>query len=91
METEGFNERIKDWWTSFEFEGRPDFILASKLKAMKTKMKDWSVSTYDNLEKRKKEMLNSVHEFDNTQQSRPLTEGETLQTASVVKEFEEYV
>lgn len=31
LETEGFNERIKDWWTSFEFEGRPDFILASKL------------------------------------------------------------
>ncbi|WMV55749.1 hypothetical protein MTR67_049134 [Solanum verrucosum] len=64
LETEGFNERIKDWWTSFEFEGRPDFILASNLKAMKTKLKDWS--------------------------SRPLTEGETLQKASVVKEFEEY-
>lgn len=57
---------------------------------MKTKLKDWSVSTYGNLEKRKKEMLNRVHEFDNIQQSRPLTEGETLQKASVVKEFEEY-
>ncbi|XP_015169579.1 uncharacterized protein, partial [Solanum tuberosum] len=90
LETEGFYERIKDWWTSFEFEGRPDFILASKLKAMKTKLKDWSVSTYGNLEKRKKEMLNRVHEFDNIQQSRHLTEEETLQKASVVKEFEEY-
>ncbi|WMV08580.1 hypothetical protein MTR67_001965 [Solanum verrucosum] len=72
LETKGFNERIKDWWTSFEFEGRPDFILASKLKAMKTKLKDWSVSTYGNLEKRKKEMLNRVHEFDKIQQSSPV-------------------
>ncbi|KAG5611511.1 hypothetical protein H5410_022792 [Solanum commersonii] len=83
LEIEGFNERIKDWWTSFEFEGRHDFILASKLKAMKTKLKDWSVSIYGNLEKRKKEMLNKVHEFDEIQQSRPLTKGETLQKASV--------
>lgn len=90
LETDGFNERVKQWWTAFEFEGRPDYILASKLKALKYNLKEWSASTYGNLEKKKKELLNKISDFDSIQQSKPLTEEEAVQKANMVKEFEDY-
>lgn len=31
LSTKDFVDRIKGWWTSFEFIGKPDYILASKL------------------------------------------------------------
>ncbi|WMV55562.1 hypothetical protein MTR67_048947 [Solanum verrucosum] len=60
-----------------------------KLKALKSKLKEWSASTYGNLEK-KKELLTRIIEFDCIQQSRPLTEEEVVQKANVVKDFEDF-
>ncbi|XP_070007559.1 uncharacterized protein [Nicotiana sylvestris] len=39
LNVEGFEDRIREWWGSFEFSGRPDYILACKLKALKGKLK----------------------------------------------------
>ena len=35
LKTEGFVERIKNWWSAYTFMGSPSFILANKLKALK--------------------------------------------------------
>jgi len=39
LQANGFKDRIKGWWESFTCEGRPDFILAFKLNALKEKLK----------------------------------------------------
>lgn len=39
-QVEGFHELVKNWWDSFDFAGRPDYILASKLKSLKNKLKN---------------------------------------------------
>ena len=49
LDTEGFTNRIKEWWDTISFSGRPNFILASKLKALKEKLKVWSRSDQANL------------------------------------------
>ncbi|KAM3252928.1 hypothetical protein P3L10_006998 [Capsicum annuum] len=41
LNQEGFVERVKNWWSEFEFYGKPDYILACKLKALKGKLKEW--------------------------------------------------
>lgn len=60
------------------------------MKALKTKLKEWSSNTYGNLEKKKKELLNRITDFDNIQQGRPLSDVEVIQKASLTKEFEDY-
>lgn len=60
------------------------------MKALKTKFKEWSSNTYGNLEKKKKELLNRITDFDNIQQGRPLSDVEVIQKASLTKEFEDY-
>ncbi|XP_060216839.1 uncharacterized protein LOC132644270 [Lycium barbarum] len=49
LDTEGFNERVKGWWDSFNHSGKPDYILVTKLKALKGKLKEWSKTTQGNL------------------------------------------
>uniref|UniRef100_A0A0V0HAJ5 Putative ovule protein n=1 Tax=Solanum chacoense TaxID=4108 RepID=A0A0V0HAJ5_SOLCH len=49
LQIEGFLDRVKEWWTSFDCEGRTDFILAFKLKALKIKLREWSKSAQGNL------------------------------------------
>lgn len=53
LQIEGFQSRIKHGWNSFNCEGRPDFILAFKLKALKAKLKEWSKTLQGNPEMQK--------------------------------------
>ncbi|KAF3652347.1 hypothetical protein FXO37_17559 [Capsicum annuum] len=39
LSKEGFVDKVRNWWNSFEFSGKPDYILASKLKVLKGKLK----------------------------------------------------
>lgn len=53
LEVDGFLDLVRDWWTSFAIEGRPNFILAKKLRFLKAKLKEWNAATYENLDKKK--------------------------------------
>jgi hypothetical protein len=39
MKSEGFVEQVKTWWMSYRFQGSPSFVLARKLKALKSDLK----------------------------------------------------
>lgn len=89
LETEGFTDRVRNWWTSFIFEGRPDYILACKLKALKGRLKEWSQSNYGNVEIRKNLILHQISELDAIQQLRGLNEEQKIKRANLFMEFEE--
>lgn len=67
LQTEGFIDRIEEWWKSFTCQGRPDFILAYKLKALKAKLKDWSKTIEGNLVRQKTSILNQLAEMEEVQ------------------------
>ena len=54
---EGLKEKVKIWLDSFSSVGNLDFVLMAKLKALKTKLKDWSKSVQGNLENQKQLVL----------------------------------
>lgn len=49
----GFSDMVKTWWLSFEVQGRPDYILACKLRMLKGKLKEWNDTNHANFEVRK--------------------------------------
>ncbi|WMV42289.1 hypothetical protein MTR67_035674 [Solanum verrucosum] len=85
----GFTDRISSWWHSFNFSGRPDFILASKLKALKTKLKDWSMSEQGNLGSKMRVLLKKLSKFDEIMKGRGLSEWEISSKNSTLLEYEE--
>ncbi len=46
---EGFMEKVRSWWESYSFTGTPSFILANKLKALKSNLKKWNAEVLGNV------------------------------------------
>ncbi|CAN4127918.1 unnamed protein product [Withania somnifera] len=84
LDTEGFTDEVNEWWNSFKFEGRPDFILSCKMKALRSKLKEWSRSTQGNLGLQRKELLEKMTEFKAVMTDRMLTEDEISRKSEVV-------
>ena len=81
-------DRIKVWWNDFEFYGKPDYILACKLKALKEKLKEWSRNEQGNLKLQKNNLLNQMVELESHQSNRVLTEEEIEKKATLFIEYE---
>ena len=39
LKDEGFMDRVRSWWESYQFHGAPSFVLANKLKLLKNDFK----------------------------------------------------
>ena len=50
---EGFKDILKSWWEGDNFSGPSSFILAKKLKVLKSKLKEWNKNTFGKVEYRK--------------------------------------
>ncbi|WMV43213.1 hypothetical protein MTR67_036598 [Solanum verrucosum] len=64
LQTKGFLDRVKMWWNSIVCEGRPDFILAFKLRALKDKLKEWAKTSNGNLAMQKQNILAKLAELE---------------------------
>lgn len=89
LQTEGFKEKVKEWWESFRVTGRPDYILAIKLKMLKGKLKEWNLANYGNLERKKTDILGRIAQLDLLQEQRSLTDDELAQKVNLEVEVEE--
>ncbi|WMV13881.1 hypothetical protein MTR67_007266 [Solanum verrucosum] len=89
--TEGFIDRARTWWNSFDYTGRPDYILASKLKALKHKLKEWSRSEQGNLGQQRKSLLEKLAAMENIATDRGLTEDEATEKARLLLNLEDLI
>ncbi|XP_075665423.1 uncharacterized protein LOC142635093 [Castanea sativa] len=64
LKTEGFVDRVKQWWDGYSFEGSPSFFLAQKLKALKANLKKWNREKFTDLAFRKKNKLTELMWLD---------------------------
>ncbi|PHT60041.1 hypothetical protein CQW23_02404 [Capsicum baccatum] len=79
LNTGGVMDRVKEWWSSFDYTGRPYFILASKLKALKHKLKEWSRSRQGNLGQQRMGLLEKLASLESIATDRVLTEDEAVE------------
>ena len=89
VQVEGFREKVNDWWCSFSVNGTPSFILASKLKLLKGKLKQWGYENKVNWKQQKEEILNQIACLEKIQEQRILTDDELLQKVHLSKELDE--
>ena len=46
LKDEGFVDRVRSWWESYQLQGAPSFVLANKLKLLKNDLKRWNVEVF---------------------------------------------
>ena len=69
--------------------GRPDYKLATKLRLLKTKLKEWSRENRGNWKVRKEQILSQIRDMEVTQETRSLTGDEQLLKVHLGMEYEE--
>ena len=60
----GFKELLKGWWQNLKFHGSFSYILAAKLKGLKSILKSWNMEVFGRVEVKKKEALHRVSFWD---------------------------
>ncbi|KAH0751395.1 hypothetical protein KY285_004543 [Solanum tuberosum] len=89
LRVDGFADKIKEWWLSFNINGTGSYILATKLKMLKQKLKEWRMTHRNDWKHKKEEILHQLAEMEKTQELRLLSEDELLQKVHLAMEFEE--
>ncbi|XP_034697248.1 uncharacterized protein LOC117923113 [Vitis riparia] len=64
LRVNGFMDNIKEWWRSYNFRGKPSFVLAKKLQALKYDLKMWNKGTFSNVSTRKDATLEKLNYLD---------------------------
>ena len=49
LKVDGFKERVQRWWDAYIFQCTPSYIVACKLKALKTDLKKWNEEVFGNV------------------------------------------
>lgn len=83
---EGLSEKIKEWWESFNTKGTVSFVLASKLKMFKVKLKERGLENKNNSKQEEEDILPQWSILEKIQELKTLIENEKLQLSM---EFEE--
>uniref|UniRef100_A0A2N9IEM8 Reverse transcriptase zinc-binding domain-containing protein n=1 Tax=Fagus sylvatica TaxID=28930 RepID=A0A2N9IEM8_FAGSY len=73
---EGFVERVRSWWGSYQVEGTPSFVFTSKLKALKVDLKKWNETEFGHVNAQKQNLLAGLRELDVVADLRPLSDEE---------------
>ena len=64
VKEEGFKELLKSWWQGFIVRGSCSFVLAEKLKALKTNLKIWNKEVFGKIGVNKTLALEKVSFWD---------------------------
>jgi hypothetical protein len=56
LKAEGFVDRVRLWWMSYNFQSSSSFFLARKLKALKADLRAWNKHVFGNVDNQKKNM-----------------------------------
>ncbi|KAF5472901.1 hypothetical protein F2P56_009564 [Juglans regia] len=91
LKLEGFVERAKHWWISYQFNGTLSFIFANKLKALKIDLKEWNKQSFGDIRENKNIKWLEIQELDRLQEVRPLSEEEQLQRTVLVVNLERII
>jgi septum formation inhibitor MinC len=78
---------VKQQWDSYNFLGSLSFILASKLKALKADLRRWNEEVFENVERKKKFLLEELHVLDIVEEERALGV-ERMKKVEVLSELE---
>ena len=74
LKEEGFVERVKGWWSSYQFQGTISFILAKKLRALKGDIKTCNKTVFGNVGVLNKERVEELKALELAKEGRGLSE-----------------
>ena len=91
LKVDGFKDLLREWWQGTEVSGKASFRLASKLKVLKQKIKNWNRDVFGRLEVNKNLALQQVEFWDRVESERSLLVSETEMKKEAKETFKKWV
>jgi hypothetical protein len=88
LRDEGFVEKVRHWWDSFQFFGSASFVMAKKLRALKWEIKRWNLEEFGDVRERNKASHEELKSLDSIEEGRQLTEEEKARRSQISRELE---
>ncbi len=88
LKTEGFVDRVKNWWSTYTFTGSPSFILASKLKALMEDLKCWNKYVFGDVNLKQLQLLADLSQFDEQEELGGLSQADRDSRKAVLSELD---
>jgi hypothetical protein len=88
LQAEGFMDKVRGWWDSYDFHGSPSFVLTNKLKALKMDLKKWNKEEFGCVVERINSLVASIKVLEEVEESRVLNGAERGQKERAVEELE---
>ena len=73
LEVEGFSDLIKEWWGELQVDGFASYIVATKLKFVKEKLKKWNRDVFGDIKTQKYNLLEIINSLDVKEETSGLT------------------
>ncbi|KAG6669188.1 hypothetical protein CIPAW_01G225900 [Carya illinoinensis] len=83
LKSEGFVDKVRSWWSSYQFNGTPSHILAGKLKALNEDLKLWNSQSFGDLGEQKKDMMGELQFLESINEGRSLSVEERTRKAKL--------
>lgn len=87
----GFKHLLRSRWLGIQLRGCCSFILAEKLKALKSFLKIWNKEVFGNVSSRKDFALNQVMFWDSMEGTRPSSIEKQIARQLVREEYKKWV
>ena len=91
LKVKGFKDLLKSWWEGDSFSGSSSFILAEKIKVLKSKSKEWNKDIFGRVEYRKDLALNQVEFWDAKEKTSRLSLEELEARKDTREEYKKWV
>ena len=88
LKEEGFVDRVRGWWPSYQFQGSPSFILAKKLRALKGDIKIWKNSVFGNVGALVKDRMDELKALEQATEGGGLSEEERKRKSMLCRDIE---
>ncbi|KAG2700481.1 hypothetical protein I3760_07G232900 [Carya illinoinensis] len=73
LKVDGFVEKVRSWWASYQLLGTPSFILAGKLKALENDLRKWNLEVFGNINDQRDKLFAKLQQFDEREMERALS------------------
>jgi len=79
LEVEGLRDLVKRWWEEARVEGYPSFVVAKKLKVIKSVIKKWNREVFGDIKIRKYNLMDSINQLDVKEETSSVSNEELVQ------------
>nr|CAN74099.1 hypothetical protein VITISV_028591 [Vitis vinifera] len=87
LRVEGFMDKVKEWWQSYNFRGSPSFVIVKKLQALKHDLKLWNKESLGDVSVKKNAAWEKLKYWDNLESLGSLSEEDRRSQGAARDEF----